>query len=89
MITDHDDDRPAPTTGGRERAARRTRAAVALAFAAAAGAGCSEHDSHAFAAITGDPAIRQAPAAKQLTQQIQHVFVIFKENHSYDNYFAA
>jgi len=35
------------------------------------------------------PTIRQAPAQKQLNQPIQHVFVIFKENHTYDNYFLS
>jgi phospholipase C len=33
--------------------------------------------------------IAQAPAQKQLNQPVQHIFVIFKENHTYDNYFAA
>ena len=36
-----------------------------------------------------EPAIKQAPAQKQLNQPIQHVWVIFKENHTYDNFFAG
>ncbi|HVR85132.1 MAG TPA: alkaline phosphatase family protein [Planctomycetota bacterium] len=39
--------------------------------------------------LTGEPPIDQAPPQKQLDQAVQHVFVIFKENHTYDNYFLA
>jgi phospholipase C len=35
------------------------------------------------------PNIEQAPPQKELDQPIQHVFVIFKENHTYDNYFLS
>ena len=35
------------------------------------------------------PSIQQAPAQRKLNQPIQHVYIIFKENHTYDNYFAA
>jgi phospholipase C len=38
---------------------------------------------------SGEPAINQAPAQKQLNQPVQHVFVILKENHTYDNYFLS
>ena len=37
----------------------------------------------------GPTPIPQAPPQEQLDQPVQHVFVIFKENHTYDNYFAA
>jgi phospholipase C len=46
-----------------------------------AGIGCG--------AGTSRPTIRAAPPQRQLAQPIQHVWVILKENHTYDNYFAA
>jgi phospholipase C len=42
-----------------------------------------------IATLSGEPPITQAPPQKQLSQPVQHVFVIFKENHTYDNYFLA
>src|SRR5262245_45277754 len=36
-----------------------------------------------------DQSISQAPAQKQLDQPVQHVFVILKENHTYDNFFLS
>ena len=42
-----------------------------------------------IAMLSGEPPITQAPPQKQLNQPVQHVFVIFKENHTYDNYFLA
>jgi len=55
---------------------RPTAASVALLVLLA---GCGDNT----------PTIHQAPAQKQLDQPIQHVFVIFKENHTYDNYFLS
>ncbi len=54
---------------------------IAAAAALAALAGCGGSDS--------GPAIHQAPPQQQLNQPVQHVFVIFKENHTYDNYFLG
>jgi phospholipase C len=42
-----------------------------------------------IATLNGEPPINQAPPQKHLDQPVQHVFVIFKENHTYDNYFLA
>jgi|SRR5579862_1660118 len=42
-----------------------------------------------IATLSGEPLIGQAPPQKQLNQPIQHVYVIFMENHTYDNYFLA
>jgi len=42
-----------------------------------------------IATLNGEPPIDQAPPQKHLDQPVQHVFVIFKENHTYDNYFLA
>lgn len=53
---------------------------VAAVAALAALAGCGSDSG---------PAIHQAPAQAQLDQPVQHVFVIFKENHTYDNYFLG
>lgn len=39
--------------------------------------------------IGGAPSIKQAPAQKQLDQPVQHVFVVLKENHTYDNFFLS
>jgi len=39
--------------------------------------------------IGGTAPIKQAPAQKQLDQPVQHVFVILKENHTYDNFFLS
>src|SRR5262245_53192151 len=51
--------------------------ACAAVFVAAAGCGGDE------------PRITQAPAQKQLAQPVEHVFVILKENHTYDNFFLS
>jgi phospholipase C len=51
-----------------------------------AAAGCSNSSAGSFGI---EPPISQAPPQKQLNQPIQHVWVIFKENHTYDNYFAG
>ena len=53
---------------------------AALAVAAVAGCGSSTGTA---------PTIDQAPPQTQLDQPVQHVFVIFKENHTYDNFFLA
>jgi phospholipase C len=58
---------------------------LALLCAAGVGAGCSGSSGGVF----GSPPIQQAPPQKELQQPIQHVWVIFKENHTYDNYFAS
>lgn len=42
-----------------------------------------------LATLEGNPPITQAPPQKQLDQPVQHIFVIFKENHTYDNYFLS
>jgi phospholipase C len=65
--------------------ARRSLAIVATLSAAAAG-GCNESTLDAVGAL---PPIKQAPALKQLNQPLQHIFVILKENHTYDNFFLA
>ena len=54
---------------------------IVLAAVVAASAGCGSID-HA-------PNIEQAPARAQLDQPVQTVFVVWKENHTYDNYFLA
>ena len=66
----------------------RTCAALRVfagAAALAAVAGCGSGDVLGI----GEPSIGQAPPQKQLDQAVQHVFVVFKENHTYDNYFLA
>src|SRR5882672_8745242 len=54
-------------------------------MAGGVGLGCSQIKDAAFP----QPTIHQAPSQRQLNQPIQHVYVIFKENHTYDNYFAG
>ncbi|MEZ0230161.1 MAG: alkaline phosphatase family protein [Planctomycetota bacterium] len=61
-------------------------ASVALPCAIAVIVGCNSSRTNFF---PGEPPIEQAPPQKQLDQPIQHVWVIFKENHTYDNYFAG
>ena len=67
---------------------RRQQRLLAVLIAPLAGGyvamGCGLKD-----ALNGEPPITQAPPQRQLNQPIQHVWVIFKENHTYDNYFAA
>ncbi len=58
---------------------------IAVPCAIGIAVGCN----NARNAITGESSIGQAPPQKQLNQTIQHVWVIFKENHTYDNYFAG
>jgi hypothetical protein len=53
-----------------------------VALAASALAGCGSSTGTA-------PTIHQAPAQKQVDQPVQHVFVILKENHTYDNFFLS
>jgi phospholipase C len=61
-------------------------ASIALPCALGVAVGCSSSSRSAFIPA---PTIEQAPPQKQLSQPIQHVWVIFKENHTYDNYFAG
>jgi phospholipase C len=58
---------------------------IAGLLAGGAGIGCGRIES----ALNPQPTINQAPSQRQLNQTIQHVYVIFKENHTYDNYFAS
>jgi phospholipase C len=64
----------------RTTAVLRTLVVAAIAVSAVAGCGSSTGTA---------PTIDQAPAQTQLDQPVQHVFVIFKENHTYDNFFLA
>src|SRR6185295_10389341 len=66
--------------GHRTTAALRMLVAAALATAAVAGCGSGTGTA---------PTIEQAPPQTQLNQPVQHVFVIFKENHTYDNFFLS
>src|SRR5437867_3433532 len=55
---------------------------MAGVLGSAAGCGDTKRGVHV-------PDIAQAPPQKELSQPVQHVYIIFKENHTYDNYFAG
>ncbi len=56
---------------------------IVLALTVAVVAGCGS------SGLGGSPSIDQAPARKELDQPVQTVFVVWKENHTYDSYFLA
>jgi len=67
---------------------RTASRALGVAAALAAVAGCGDSGG-VLGIIGGAPSIKKAPAQKELNQPVQHVFVILKENHTYDNFFLS
>jgi phospholipase C len=59
---------------------------LAIVLGTGAALGCGSGSDHGGVYV---PAINQAPPQKTLDQPVQHIWVIFKENHTYDNYFAS
>ncbi|MEZ0230160.1 MAG: phospholipase C [Planctomycetota bacterium] len=61
---------------------------VAIPCALGVAAGCNGSRTNFFGQDL-EPPIEQAPPQKQLDQKIKHVWIVFKENQTYDSFFAG